>query len=147
MRPLKWLVLVTVLGLVGQPAAGQRGERRIGPLMDRLREELWAYRQELDFFRRAPEYRQLVDLRYDIREMARRMVELEDRGPQGRRMQRELARRMEDSARQLRRLTDRLEQRTDVVPAPREVRRRADRLKQRADRIREQIGRLRELVR
>jgi hypothetical protein len=148
MRQLKWAVLVVLLGLVPQLAQAQRDgrtERRIARLMDDLRSDMWSYRQELDFFRRAPEYEQLVDLRYRIRGLAIRVAELEGR-PGASRSQREMAREMEEAARDLQRLTARLEQRTDIA-APREVRRRADMLKVQADRIRETIDRLSDLVR
>ncbi len=102
MRRVKWAVLVAVLGLVPQPAQAQRErERRVDRLMDRLREELWSYRQEVDFFRRAPEYARLVDLRYRLRGLAIRVAQLEERGPRGRQMQRELAREMDEVARNL----------------------------------------------
>ena len=38
-----------------------RADRRIARLMDRLREEMWNYRQELEFFRNAPAYEQLAN--------------------------------------------------------------------------------------
>ena len=42
------------------PSRGDdRGARRIDRLMDRLRDEMWAYRQDLSYFQRAPEYNQL----------------------------------------------------------------------------------------
>src|SRR4051812_2125724 len=151
MRQLKWAVLLAVLCLAPQPAHAQprereRTERRVARLMDRLREEMWSYRQELDFFRRAPEYNRLVDLRYRLRGQAIRVAQLEEGGPRSQRAQRELAREMEETARDLKRLTGQLEARTDVG-APGEVRRRADRLKERADEIRNLIGRLRDAVR
>jgi hypothetical protein len=46
--------------------------------MDRLRDEMWAFRQELDFFRRAPEFNQLVELRYQLRNFAIEMAEARD---------------------------------------------------------------------
>ena len=51
--------------------------------MDRLRDEMWAYRQELDFFQRAPEYNQLIELRYRLRGLAIRVAEAGEatRGP------------------------------------------------------------------
>jgi hypothetical protein len=148
MRKANWVALLVVLILVPASPAQRpaRTERQIARLMDRLRDEMWAYRQELDFFRRAPEYRQLVELRYRIRGLAIQVAELETRGPGARRTQRELSRQMEQNARELKRLTGRLEERTDVG-APREVRRRADRLKEHADEIRKLIGRLDDMVR
>lgn len=151
MRAMKWTVLLASVVLVGSPAAAEaqgdrREERRIARLMDRLREEMWSYRQELDFFRRAPEYPQLVDLRHRLRGQAVRVAELEDTGPRGQRAQRELAREMEATARDLKRLTGKLENRTDVGRGP-EVRRRADKLKARADEIRDMIAKLHDLVR
>jgi hypothetical protein len=147
MRQVQWVALLAVLTLVPQPAQAQRGrtERRIARLMDDLREEMWAYRRELNFFRRAPEYRELVELRWRLRNQAMRVAELEGR-PRAERTQRELAREMERTARELKRLTGRLESRTDLG-APREVRRHADRLKEHADRIRDLIGRLHDAVR
>src|SRR5262245_11452395 len=148
MRQVKWVALLALLCLVPQPAEAQRGikERRIARLMDQLRDELWSYRRELNFFRRAREYNRLVDLRYQLRGLAIRVAELEGRGPRAQRTQRDLARRMETRARALKRLTGRLERRTDLG-APREVRRRADSLKRRADRIQEVIRRLHTLIR
>jgi hypothetical protein len=69
MRHAQWMVLLALLSIAPQVQAqafkkAERTERRIAQLMDRLREEMWAYRQELDFFRRAPEYAELVELRY-----------------------------------------------------------------------------------
>jgi len=149
MRKVKWTALLAVLTLVPPLVQAQktdREERRIARLMDQLREEMWSYRQQLDFFRRAPEYQQLVDLRYRLRGLAIRVAQLEESGPRGHRAQRELAREMEEAARNLKRTTDRLENRTDLG-APREVRRHADRLKEHADRIRSLIGRLHDQVR
>jgi hypothetical protein len=149
MRQVKWVTLVVVLITVPQPAPAQkpgRTERRIGRLMGELRDEMWAYRRELEFFRRAPEYGQLVELRYRLRAQAIRVAELEAGGRRTQREQLALARQMEATASNLKRLTGRLENRTDVA-APAEARRRADRLKARADRIRNQIDRLHELVR
>jgi hypothetical protein len=114
--------------------------------MDQLREEMWAYRQELDFFRRAPEYSELVELRYRLRGQAIRVAELEEGGPRAQVAQRELAREMEQTARDLTRLTGRLENRTDIAAA-RVIRDRADRLKRHADEIRDSIARLRDLIR
>jgi len=156
MRQAKW-VLLAVVALVPQaqaqrterdrPGRVDRGERRVDRLMDQLREEMWDYRRELNFFQRAPEYNRLVDLRYEVRGLAMRVAELERAGgPRARAQQRELARRMEERARDLKRLTGQLERRTDLG-APVEVRRHADRLKGRADRIRDIIGRLRDVVR
>ena len=147
MQRVKWAVLFAALVLVPQAAQAQkdRTERRVARLMDHLRDEMWLYRQELDFFRRAPEYPQLVDLRYRVRGLASRVAELEGKGERAQRTQRELAREMEEAARDLKRLTDRLEDRTDAG-APAEVRRRADILKVRADKIRDMIGQLRDLV-
>ena len=148
MRKMKWAALLAVLTLVplAQAQKTDREERRIARLMDQLREEMWSYRQQLDFFRRAPEYEQLVDLRYRLRGLAMRVAKLEESGAGGRRAQRELAREMAEAARNLKRATDRLESRTDLG-APREVRRHADRLKEHADRIRSLIGRLHDQIR
>src|SRR5947209_17589235 len=107
MRQVKWAALLVLVGLAPLPAQAQRverAERRVDRLMDRLREEMWSYRRELDFFRRAPEYPRLVDLRYQIREQAIRVADLERRGsPRARFAQREAARPMDDAARELRR--------------------------------------------
>jgi len=150
MGQVKWAALLAVLSFVPQPAqaqrVGDRTERRVARLMDGLRDEMWAYRQELDFFRRAPEYNRLVDLRYRLRGQAIRVAELERRGPRAQREQLFLAREMEQTARELKGLTDRLETRTDIGAGP-ERRRHADRLKAHADRIRELIGRLHDVVR
>jgi len=154
MRQMKWAALLAAVVLVPRPAhaqrldrpervdRGERGERSVHRLMDRLRDEMWDYRRELNFFRRAQEYDRLVDLRYEIRGMAMRVAGLEGRP----REQRELARRMGERARDLKRLTRQLERRTDLG-APAEVRRHADRLKDRANRIDEIIDRLYDAVR
>jgi len=110
--------------------------------MDRLRDEMWAYRQELAFFQRAPEYNNLIELRYQLRELAMRVAEAGENDPQAQRAARE----MDQSARELYRLTNRLEQRTDLGSRD-EVRRRADALEERAVEIRVLIGRLHEMVR
>ena len=149
MRQVKWVALLAVLSFVPQPAQAQRGEREerdVRRLMDRLRDELWDYRRELNFFRRAPEYNELVDIRYRLRNQAMRVADLDRGGPRSRLAQREVARRMQDSARQLERLTRQLGRRTDLGAAG-EVRRRADRLRDRAGRIRRMVGRLEDLVR
>src|SRR3954447_8582157 len=106
MRQVKWVALLTVLSLVPQPAQAQRGpreERSITRLMDRLRDEMWDYRRELNFFRRAPEYDQLGDIRYHLRSQAMRVADLDRGGPRDHLAQREVARRMEESARQMER--------------------------------------------
>lgn len=156
MRHRNWIGTLALAVVMAQPALaqvprgpipkGDRTERRVDRMMDQLREEMWAYRQELDFFRRAPEYEKLVDLRYRLRGLAIRVAELERGGPRAQREQREAARAMEETARDLKNLTGRLENRTDLG-APQEVRRRADRLKQRADTIRGMIERYSDLVR
>jgi len=151
MRYAKWVALLAVLSLVPQAQAqalkkAERTERRITRLMDQLRDEMWAYRQELDFFRRAPEYSELVELRYRLRGQAIRVAELEEGGPRAQVVQRGLAREMEQTARDLARLTGRLENRTDI--AAREViRDRADRLRHHADEILDLISRLHDVVR
>ena len=92
MRKMKWAALLAVVTIIPTPAQAQktdRQEKRISRLMDQLREEMWGYRQELDFFRRAPEYSQLVNLRYRLRGQAIRVAELEASGPRGQRAQRE----------------------------------------------------------
>jgi len=153
MRRAKWTALMGVICLVPvtaraqPPAQQQRVERRIAVLMEELRTEMWAYRQELDFFQRTPEYPTLVDLRFKLRDQAIRVADLERaRGPEARVAQRELAREMEQSARELKRLTGRLENRADLG-APKEVRRLADRLKDHANAIQGTIRRLDNQVR
>jgi len=150
MRRILGAALPAVLLFLPQPAPAQRPtpveERRISRLMDKLRDEMWDYRRDLDFFRRTPEYTQLVDLRFRLRGQAMRVAELERGGPRAQREQRELAREMRQTAEQLTRLTGRLEERTDLG-AREDVRRRADRLKSRAEDIRRLIGRLDDLVR
>jgi hypothetical protein len=153
-RRLAITALMATAFLAPRPAQAQRGfdrggpgdERNIARLMDRLRDEMWAYRQELDVFRNTPVFVRLVDLRYALREQAIRVVELEDRGPRARRAQYEASQRMKKTADELKRLTGRLEERTDDG-APREVRRRADRMKEHADRIEDMIDRLARLTR
>ena len=110
--------------------------------MDRLRDEMWAYRQELGFFQRAPEYNQLIELRYQLRGLAIRVAEAGENDPQAQRAARE----MDQAARELYRLTNNLERRIDLG-ARDEVRRRADALEERAVEIRVLIGRLQEMVR
>jgi hypothetical protein len=110
--------------------------------MERLRDEMWAYRQELNFFQRAPEYDDLVELRYQLRGLAMRVADADENDPQAQRAARE----MDQAARELYRLTNRLEQRVDLGPRE-EVRRRADALEERAVEIRVLIGRLHEMVR
>src|SRR4051794_17651559 len=106
MRHARWVALLALLGLAPQahgqsPKRAERTERRIARLMDRLRDEMWAYRQELDFFRRAPEYAGLVELRHRLRGLAIRVAEMEEGGPRAQVVQRELAREMEQTAREL----------------------------------------------
>jgi hypothetical protein len=140
--------LVVLAGLMLGVLSGglvQAQERRIHRLMEELREEMWQYRQGLDFFARAPEYNTLVELRWRLRNSARQMSELESR-PRAERERRETARQMDQLSNELKRVTGRLENRTDFG-APAEVRRRADRLKAHADRIAATIDRLRALVR
>ena len=165
MRQAKWAALLAVVCLVPlsawaqrpiqppprpiqppgfgpPPRGGDREGRRLARLMDRLRDEMWDYRQELNFFQRAPEYNQLVELRYQLRGLAMRVAEAEENDPQAQRAARE----MDQAARELYRLTNRLEQRADLGPRE-EVRRRADALEERAVEIRVLIGRLHEMVR
>ncbi len=110
--------------------------------MDRLRDEMWAYRQDLNYFQRAPEYNQLIELRYQLRGLAIRVAEAGETDPQAQRAARE----MDQAARELYRLTNNLEQRTSLGSRD-EVRRRADALEERAVEIRVLIGRLHEIVR
>jgi len=110
--------------------------------MDRLRDEMYAFRQDLGFFQRAPEYNQLLELRYQLRGLAIRVAEADENDPQAQRAARE----MDQAARELYRLTNNLEQRTSLGSRE-EVRRRADALEERAVEIRVLIGRLYEIVR
>ena len=110
--------------------------------MDRLRDEMYAYRQELGFFQRAPEYNQLLELRYQLRGLAIRVAEAEEGDPQAQRAARE----MQQAARDLYRLTNNLEERVNLG-SPEEVHRRADALEERSVEIRVLIGRLHEIVR
>jgi len=110
--------------------------------MDRLREEMWSYRQELDFFQRAPEYRQLVDLRYQLRNSA---IDLAEAREGDRELPRQ-AREMAGLSRDLYRLTNQLEGRTNLGN-PAEVRQRADLLEEHAVEIRVLVGRLHEVLR
>jgi hypothetical protein len=150
MRRDRWLILlmgVVLFGVAGPAARAQdRKERRIARLMDELREEMWEFRRGLNYFSRAPEYNRLVDLRWDLRNSATRVAELEGKGPRAEREQREKAVLMDRQANELKRLTTRLENRTDVGAA-REVKRRADQLKAHADRIELLIDRLKQAVR
>ena len=119
-----------------------QGMRRTARLMDRLRDEMYAYRQDLSFFQRAPEYNQLLELRYQLRGLAIRVAEAEEGDPQAQRAARE----MQQAARDLYRLTNNLEERVNLG-SPEEVHRRADALEERSVEIRVLIGRLHEIVR
>ena len=110
--------------------------------MDRLRDEMWAYRQDLSFFQRAPEYNQLIELRYQLRGLAIRVAEAGENDPQAQRAARE----MQQAARELYRLTNLLEERVNLGSRD-EVHRRVDALEERAVEIRVLIGRLHEIVR
>ncbi len=164
MRHAKWAALLAVVSLYPHSASAQRpfqppprpiqppgfapprgddqGSRRLARLMDRLRDEMWAFRQDLSFFQRAPEYNQLIELRYQLRGLAIRVAEAGENDPQAQRA----ARDMQQAARELYRLTNNLELRT-ALGARDEVRRRADALEERAVEIRVLIGRLHEIVR
>jgi hypothetical protein len=112
MRHARWAALLTVLSFVPQ-AQVQRGDdqqdRRIARLMDRLRDEIYAYRQELNFFQRAPEYNELVELRYRLRNLAINVADARESDPQAQRAAWE----MQQVARDLYRQTGELEERTD----------------------------------
>ena len=128
-----------------RPAQAQRpqfdgGDRRAAVLMDRLRDEMWAFRQELEYFRRAPEYQELVDLRYQIRNFAIEMAEARQYNEDVRGH----ARQMEQAARELYHLAEHLEDRLDARNP--EVRRRADALHEHAVEVRVLIGRLHEVM-
>jgi hypothetical protein len=149
MRQARWIALLVpaLAGLIPQTAGAQvfAPQRRIAALMDQLREQMWVYRQELNFFQRAPEYEQLLELRYHLRNKAVRVAELGQAGPGTFPEQRELARGMEQTAREMFRLTRQLENRTDLG-AREEVRRRADMLTDQVVEIRVLIGRWQEAV-
>jgi hypothetical protein len=145
MRHARW-ALLALLTFVPQSRAQQVDEdteRRIVRVMDRLRDEMYAYRQELEFFRRAPEYNDLIELRYRLRSLA---VEVADPTHNDYGYQRRAAREMEQAARELYRRTTQLEQRINLG-APEEVHRRADQLEEHAVEVRVLIGRLYELDR
>jgi hypothetical protein len=147
MRHARWAALLTVLSFGPQAQAQvQRGDdqqdRRIARLMDRLRDEMYAYRQELNFFQRAPEYNELVELRYRLRNLAINVADAREGDPQAQRAAWE----MQQVARDLYRQTGELEERTDVG-AREEVQRRANQLQEHAVEIRVLIGRLHEVVR
>src|SRR4051794_37209032 len=129
MRQARWIALLAVAGLAPQTADAQvfQPQRRIAALMDQLREQMWVYRQELNFFQRAPEYERWRELRYPPRNKPVRAAELGQAGPSTFPEQHELARGMEQTAREMFRLTRQLEYRTDLG-ARDEVRRRADML-------------------
>jgi len=140
------MVLLGLLGLLPQGAQSQGvgvQPGRVVWLMERLRDQMWTYRQELNFFQRAPEYQQLVELRYRLRGLA---MSVAQSGGGDFRSQHGAAREMEQAARDLYRLTRQLESRTDLG-ARDEVRRRADQLTEQAVEIRVIIGRLHEAVR
>src|SRR3954467_13221946 len=100
MRRATWIAMLVVAAVAPQAAKGQgfggRPERRIPVLMDQLREQMWAFRQDLDFFQRAPEYPQLVEQRHHLRNKAIHIAELGQAGPSSYPAQRELAREMEE---------------------------------------------------
>ena len=129
-------------GFPPPPRGDDRSARRTARLMERLRDEMWAYRQDLGFFQRTPEYDQLLELRYQLRNLAIRVADSDENDPQTQRVARE----MDQAARELYRLTNNLEQRTNLGSRD-EVRRRADALEERAVEIRVLIGRLYEIVR
>jgi hypothetical protein len=129
-----------------RPQKRFRTEQKIGRLMDSLREEMWAYRQELEPFRGTPDYPELIESRFRLRNLAIRVADLEKGGDRAQRAQRELSREMRKEAQELKRRTGRLEDRADQV-AGKNARRLADRLKERADDIEAHITRLDELVR
>lgn len=145
---MKRIALIAALATVGfapPPAQAQGpqnagGDRRAAQLMDQLRNELWAFRQELEFFRRAPEYQQLVDLRYQIRNFAIEMAEARQYNEDVRGHARQMARAARDMYRLAEHLEDRLEARNP------EVRRRADSLHEHAVEVRVIIGRLHEVM-
>jgi hypothetical protein len=110
--------------------------------MDRLRDEMYAYRQDLSFFQRAPEYNQLVELRYQLRNLAISVADAREGDPQAQRAAFEMQR----VARDLYRVTGELEERADAG-AREEVERRTNQLQERAVEIRVLIGRLHEVVR
>ena len=146
MRHARWAAVLAVLSLVPQAQAQRMdddSQRRTVWLMDRLRDEMVAYRQELDFFRRAPEYDNLLNLRYNLRNLAVWVADPEhyDFG-----YQRRAAREVERVARALYTQTAQLEQRINIG-SPEEVHRRADALEEHAVEIRVLIGRLYELSR
>lgn len=143
MRRCSFLVLLAITALAPRVAdAQQPGDRRVARLMDRLRDEMWTYRQELNYFQRAPEYRQLVELRYQLRTAAMELAESRDGDPEvGRK-----ARAMAITARELYRLTSHLEDRADATTHD-EARRRADSLADHAVEIRVLVGRLHESLR
>ena len=145
MRRIALIAALATIGFAPRPAQAQRpqfdgGERRAARLMDRLRDEMWAFRQELDYFRRAPEYQQLIDLRYRIRNFAIEMAEAREYNEDVRGH----ARQMAQAARDLYHLAEHLEDRLDARNP--EVRRRADALHEHAVEIRVLIGRLHELM-
>jgi len=150
MRQAGYLAVIVLASLAPQAAKAQvqavEPERRLGILLDRFREQAWTYRQELEFFQRAPEYQQLVGLRYDLRNKAIRVVQLEQAGQSGAPEQRQLAKEMEQFARELYRLTRQLEGRADSG-ARQEVRSHADSLTEQAVEMRVLIGRLHEALR
>lgn len=145
MRRIALIAALATIGFAPRPAQAQgpqtdAGDRRAARLMDLLRDELWAFRQELEFFRRAPEYQQLVDLRYQIRNFAIEMAEARQYNEDVRGH----ARQMAQAARELYHLAEHLEDRLDARNP--EVRRRADALHEHAVEIRVLIGRLHELM-
>src|SRR4051812_29794430 len=150
-----WAAAAAVLMFAPGANAQDRGDRpqkrfrtevKIDRLMDSLREEMWAYRQELEPFRGTPDYEPLLESRYRLRGLAVRVAELEKGGGRAQRAQHDLAKQMRQEAQELKRRTGRLEDKTDRA-AGKNARRLADRLKERADDIEGHISRLDELVR
>lgn len=159
MRHVRWFVLPALIGLFTQSAGAQiqtqfqtqaqrdlsRQDRRLGRLLDQLREYAWSYRQELNFFQRAPEYETLVALRYHLRNKAARVVELEQTGQGDGPEQQTLAREMQQFARDFYRYTRQLEERTTVGPRD-QVHLHAESMTEMAVEIRVIVGRLNEAL-
>lgn len=149
MRRATWTTALTLLAFTQPSADAQvtkadvRDDRRAARLMDQLREEMWTYRKDLDFFQKAPEYAQLVDLRHQLRGLAIAVAESPD---SAQRQRRDLSRQMDEAAKKLYRLSNQLEERIDLGNRQ-DVRQRANALEERAVEIRVLIGRLQEAVR
>lgn len=146
MKRILLAVALASIGFASRPAVAQGpvndgSDRRVAHLMDRLRDELWSFRQELEFFRSVPDYQRLIELRYQVRNYAIEMAEARSFNEDVR----QHAYQMDRAARDMYHLAEHLEDRLDPRNHP-EVRRRADSLHEHAVEVRVLVGRLHEVI-